>query len=110
MRFKQISNEFRGNCGWSRLPFLTQSHDLDLSDDKGRRIGIAVHSVHTSLFPDEHGSRVAEQGGDYYRVRIQLTKNGTDWGASQPWKLYSSWDEVEQQLQRRIAATQKKFS
>ena len=82
---------------------------LGLTDDKGRKIGLNIErgtGVYTPSDSPGNGYTVAP--GTYFALRIQATRNGLVYGASQPWRMYKSEVEREAQIQKIITATQKR--
>jgi hypothetical protein len=85
-------------------PATIKRYDFEAIDDKGRRIG-AMHTVQLVDVVDGgeecHALWEIERGyGSFLYVRVQMTKNGQAWGASQP----AHWFVTDEEVQKFLAA------
>lgn len=68
-------------------------HATGLIDAKGQALGVRVTTRELDLVEvpsGEGGCAYADTPGRYYTARIQKTKNGKPYGATQPERFYSS--------------------
>jgi hypothetical protein len=84
-------------------------HDLDAVDAKGKKIGVRVTTREVDLVEVASG-----EGGCYYRAapgrrytaRIQKTKDGKPWGATQPERFYETEEKRDAVVEERLRHAQ----
>lgn len=77
---------------------LCENHDHNLLDDKGRRIGCRVKIWRIDVLSakdDQLWWNLDLPAGSGHFVNVQSTRNGKDYGASQPQKYFRAREEAE---------------
>lgn len=78
-----------------------------VADEKGRKIGVIITTETRNVTAREDGKSgwlaKPEHFGVMYGVRVQKSKDGKSWGASQPMKWFKSEDEAKAHWVNKVA-------
>lgn len=86
-------------------------HDFGVKDARGRAIGAKVYYREIELVeftPEEFQVYYALPAGYYYVATMRATRNGVDYGASQPRQYFATEAERDAAVQAYLANAKKR--
>lgn len=101
-------------CTWKNVgERKTHIEAFHVQDEKGRWLGTGINTFTSEFSPAGGVCGYPMEPGRYYSVCIQATKDGKDWGASQPTKHFKTAEEradyIKKTVEQRRKAAWKKF-
>lgn len=95
------------------LSTKTNHVDFGVVDNKGRKVGCKVTTIKKDIesLPNEKAgwsSDLIDESGVYWFVNVHLTRDDKQFGASQQYKVFKSYNEIHKYLEKRIGDAEKR--
>lgn len=95
------------------LSTKTNHVDFGVVDNKGRKVGCKVTWLEKDLefLPGEKFGfidSVVDESGVYWFVNVHLTRDDKQFGASQQYKVFKSYNDIHKYLEKRIGDAEKR--
>jgi hypothetical protein len=93
---------------------IRRDADFNLVDEKGRKLGLSIRIRPVLVVEAPEDAKCPCLGfdsvGEYFDVCMKATRNGFEFGASQPSSYFKTVEEMEAAIAKRIESTRARYA
>lgn len=103
-----MTTQLRNTCN----PLRKQYIGLGRFDEKGRKVGVLIvqWECDAVAVADDQSGYTQIEPGHYFFARVQPTRNGVSFGASQTAFYHRDLDRVTEWIKRRVDSTDRRYA